>query len=151
MNAYLYRLLVVFSYCFFAAISIVGCFYLQEVLRRRKEKRLMIGTVENILEAKRWDHRQRWIDDETMEYLYLILGEGTKEGRQYVWAIVTIGRTYKTVTLRHLDLGLLNVSAHSMVKDCIADLVKPLEERGATVKVEAVLEQPDMEMLFAKE
>ena len=135
----------------YATTVIFALLWYRELLRRSKEKTLMDDTAKNIVEAKGEVSRHRWINDDTMEYLYLVLGTESRGGQDLVWAIVRVGRESTTVTIQHLELALLRVDSRQMVTDCAADLVRSLKKLGYEAKIEAVKGHPDHEMLHAKD
>ncbi len=46
--------------------------------------------VRNILEQSRWATRQRWINDDEIEFVYLICGSSNEKTKHLVWARVKI-------------------------------------------------------------
>ncbi|HVU06634.1 MAG TPA: hypothetical protein VHE10_02505 [Candidatus Paceibacterota bacterium] len=129
----------------FTIVALFGGFWLSAIKRRRNERRMALETARHIIESKGYENRHRFVDDDTIEYLYLVLGE-TSKGPDLVWAMVRVGRETTTVTIQHIDTKLLKQNSRQMVADAAKDLRWALTSLGYQAEIEAVASPPNRSM-----
>lgn len=73
-------------------------------------------TVQGIMEEIRCEHRQRWINDTTVEFVYLILGKAS--GQDLVWARVQVVKTGIRVAIEYYwDIQRVHIDWAWMIVD----------------------------------
>ena len=93
-----------------------------------------------ILESICWESKQRWINNEMMEFVYPLVGH--IPGYIKLWARVRVHKTGSPhVILQYEDVQVMHIDWAKLIAEC-------LKKRGATVSIEAALGQPTAEEIY---
>jgi hypothetical protein len=100
-------------------------------------------TIAEIIGQSRDEHRLRFVDDTTVEFVYLILGDG--EGLHMIWARINIGMISKYATICYMPGLALRY------RDYAHALVDAFKRQGWPATMEQCAEQPQDHELGVRE
>src|SRR3989344_4732292 len=94
--------------------------------------------VNDVIEQSGWETRQRWVNDDTIEFIYFILGK-QEPGRHLLWARVSITRQSARVIIHY------SMETHPDFLEWARMIVRGFKRRGINASLDTKSsDQPDL-------
>ena len=132
----LLAIIITISFCLLALIGLLA----MKMDRRVKSdnQKHAEQVVKDIFEQCGWESRQRWIDNKTIEFVYLALGKHIP-GEHLIWVCVRIEKKAMYVVVEYY-----NQIHHSMIPFA-EEIVEEFRRRNIPTRLERVFAQPTEE------